>query len=813
MPLKRLLTLLLVGVMGALMLADSARSVISSPARSQTNYDLAQQAPYNRPEHYPLDQRPDPSLYKPHAEWMGRLILPARQDMTRRPGDWVWVVLEQVPVAHADLIGRRLRLGWQESPVITNLIDSVSTDIQLGAAAAKSARQGNVLPTRLDGRRSVGPLQSLAGARPRDDIIVALEEVALDEGFTPGHQADGERIPSLRIARSPIQITGRWSGLVEILGPDPSSAVGDDRYRVRHYDAGSGGFDGPVETLRIPRQPPDGNGRRMFDPSGIERNPIGKDGWMVHGSPDASGLFTVEALEPRRLFMLRADHRIEGKAAGLRHVATDNWRVTPSMRGTLGRTSLGDEQDWQVGDQALVLHNFGGIGGIDGESISGFTVTGHFAFGQARVIADPFTGQPRFALRYHQIYANNPNGIVAGSQDWSAFMGNLQRGWMGTRPVSDVLVQGDSALLPELAIQAQVLMARYRTGDGTGVSTVTPATSCVQDSSQALWIAIDQLRFQYRRKLRDPAVGPSMNTGSTAIQLERLSSLARELDQLLTPFGMVREDWRRNSERLKAARLGPSAAITTSSAEPGDEGNDGFLRGQSLGDVMLSWRSMMPRRAHDDLAQLLIRRNTPIWILRTNQLPGHPNIAPLAPTLVLGQVPILGTLLKRIADSVFTPLSWASVRLSLLLLIAYAAVVLTMGFRNGFLSSPGLTSPLPALLGQGLSLLFMPALVEEVIFRVALLPHPLEGVGRWDLMAWGALSVGVYVLYHPVAARLWYPQALQLFDDPRFLLPCALLGGVLVVIYEITGSLWPTVLMHWAVVFTWLEALGGKRFL
>jgi predicted Abi (CAAX) family protease len=48
------------------------------------------------------------------------------------------------------------------------------------------------------------------------------------------------------------------------------------------------------------------------------------------------------------------------------------------------------------------------------------------------------------------------------------------------------------------------------------------------------------------------------------MRLERLRSLARELDQLLTPFGMVREDWRRNSERLQAARPGPSAAITTS---------------------------------------------------------------------------------------------------------------------------------------------------------------------------------------------------------------------------------------------------------
>jgi predicted Abi (CAAX) family protease len=77
----------------------------------------------------------------------------------------------------------------------------------------------------------------------------------------------------------------------------------------------------PSRHVRIPRQPQDRDGRRMFDPSGIEKSPIGKEGWMLHGSPDASGLFTVEALEPRRLFMLRADQRIEGRAAGLRHVA------------------------------------------------------------------------------------------------------------------------------------------------------------------------------------------------------------------------------------------------------------------------------------------------------------------------------------------------------------------------------------------------------------------------------------------------------------------------------------------------------------
>jgi predicted Abi (CAAX) family protease len=207
-----------------------------------------------------------------------------------------------------------------------------------------------------------------------------------------------------------------------------------------------------------------------------------------------------------------------------------------------------------VGDRGLVIHGFGGIGGAGGEPTPGFTVTGHFAFGQAEVIRDPFTGEPRFAIRYHQIYAHNPSAIVAGTQDWSAFSGDLQRGWAGTRPISDVLVRGEPALLDALAVQAEVLMARYRTGDGTGVANVTPATSCVQDSSQALFITIDQLR---RRAAASPVVAATLaEGGSRAAELQALSSLSRDLEALLTPFGMVRTDWHRNAALIAAAESG-----------------------------------------------------------------------------------------------------------------------------------------------------------------------------------------------------------------------------------------------------------------
>jgi len=82
------------------------------------------------------------------------------------------------------------------------------------------------------------------------------------------------------------------------------------------------------------------------------------------------------------------------------------------------------------------------------------------------------------------------------------YSGNLQRGWQGTRPFSDVVVNipalnhtyrfGDFTLSPleELQRELRVMMARYRTGDGTGASIVTPAQSCVQDSNQALFTAL-----------------------------------------------------------------------------------------------------------------------------------------------------------------------------------------------------------------------------------------------------------------------------------------------------------------------------------
>jgi predicted Abi (CAAX) family protease len=767
------LALLLALAVSALLIVPLAQASLAQPGPPPTtSYDLAWQAPFNRPEHYPLERRPDPAVYRPHGDWFGRLILPTAAEMAEADGDWVWLEVEQAPAGRADLIGRRLRLGWQDDARLRALVGKVRTPVRLGAEARLAAQQGNVVPTRLDGRDAVGPLQTLAGAHPHDDITVALEAVQLE-------QRDGE--PVLRIGRPPLQSTGRWVALVRLLSRDPADP---ERFRVQHYDRRQGGFSGVIETVRLPRQPPDRDGRRFFEPEGLLETPAGSEGWYLYGAPDGAGTFTAQALEPRLLTSLASDRLLRGTAAGLNHISRVNWSDGQTRRGRFSRVGLvpdGAGTPWQPGDRSLVIHSFGGIGGPDGEAISGFTVTGHFAFGAARVVIDPFTGQPRFDLRYHQIYANNPDGIVSGSQDWSAYTGNMQRGWLGTRPISDVLVRTDPLLLEELAIQAEVLMARYRSGDGAGVSLVTPAISCVQDSSQALWIAIDQLRRR-RREL----------DGS---ELPRLASLAQALDVLLTPFGMVREDWRHNASLIDT---------------PG-EAPDRFKASRSLWDGVLSWRSMLPRRAHDEMAGVFLRHGDPLHLVRTNQLAGaDQRLAPLAPTQLLGQLPLVGVALPRLMDAFFTPLTGRGLALSALLLGGFAVVALVLGRGTGFLPAQRPRLRPLVLVRQAVLLLLTPSLIEETLFRAALLPHPLEGLSGWDNTAWGALSVGLFVAWHPLAGRLWYPQGRRLFNDGRFLLLTSLLGVTCVIAYQATGSIWPAVLVHWLVVLIWLELLGGR---
>ena len=121
----------------------------------------------------------------------------------------------------------------------------------------------------------------------------------------------------------------------------------------------------------------------------------------------------------------------------------------------------------------------------------------------------------------------------------------------------------------------------------------------------------------------------------------------------------------------------------------------------------------------------------------------------------------------------------------------------------GGLVEPGWTDRPGQLLRLALVALVAPALGEELLFRAALIPHEPPRA------AWVALSVVLFVAWHPLQALSIGPPWASAFLDPWFLLCVAVLGTALARIYAETRSIWPCVLAHWAVVFGWKAFFGG----
>jgi predicted Abi (CAAX) family protease len=481
-----------------------------------------------------------------------------------------------------------------------------------------------------------------------------------------------------------------------------------------------------------------------------------------------------------------------------------------SLNGGLGG------YQWQENDKAIVLHLFGGIGGRKKEALGiPATITGHFAFGIAQVIRDSFTNELRFDIKYHQVYAHNSDGIIAGTHTWADYMGNLQSGWMYTRPVSDILIKFDPVTqdydfdgvklspLNELQQQLQVMMARYRVGDGTGGATVSPATSCVQDSAQALYATITTIKNQVAAAPQIQQWLDAHPNDPQTLRFRQLVSLGAELEKQLAPLGIVRADWQSSTSTLAGTNTGENTAT---------------FRDGSIWAGLTTWRTMMPRQAHDDLARIFLQQGGSLQILRTNQIGGwQGDILPLAPTVLFGQIRIpfteispLSILLNRILASLKIPTQqdWLVLGTTLLL---YSIIAIPIGLKSGFLqlqiwSTTYLDKSLLIL-----RCLFLPAISEELFFRVLLLPHPIEITNwlTWALLA--LLSLILFIIYHPVNAKFFFRQAYTTFFNRVFLFLAALLGIACTIAYVLTGSLFVIVMIHWVVVVVWLMFFEGIK--
>jgi predicted Abi (CAAX) family protease len=129
------------------------------------------------------------------------------------------------------------------------------------------------------------------------------------------------------------------------------------------------------------------------------------------------------------------------------------------------------------------------------------------------------------------------------------------------------------------------------------------------------------------------------------------------------------------------------------------------------------------------------------------------------------------------------------------------ALMAALGFTTGLYT---LTPTAPGLPLRLLTVLFVPALGEEIPFRGLLVPGP-EAKRPWPAIA---ISTSLYVAWHPLEALTFLPHA-TMFLRPDFLICTAILGLGCAVMRWRTGSLWPAVLLHGGFVVVWQTWLGG----
>ncbi|NJL09559.1 MAG: CPBP family intramembrane metalloprotease [Calothrix sp. SM1_7_51] len=140
-------------------------------------------------------------------------------------------------------------------------------------------------------------------------------------------------------------------------------------------------------------------------------------------------------------------------------------------------------------------------------------------------------------------------------------------------------------------------------------------------------------------------------------------------------------------------------------------------------------------------------------------------------SILLGQIMIpltdvspIATILNRILASLVIPQAkdWLIVSVALLI---YAAIALPLGFWSKFLSFPKSLSVSSFFL-IAFSSLITPAIIEELFFRVLLLPHPTEVLnwGRWGI--WATLSLFLFIVYHPINAKTFFPSRISHIFSP-----------------------------------------------
>ena len=172
---------------------------------------------------------------------------------------------------------------------------------------------------------------------------------------------------------------------------------------------------------------------------------------------------------------------------------------------------------------------------------------------------------------------------------------------------------------------------------------------------------------------------------------------------------------------------------------------------------------------------------------------------------------MIGVLAHRLIAAISTiPDTKAWLQAAVLLFI-FTIIALPIGFQGKFLQIEVVRVSWIKIIGIIATSLLMPAVTEELFFRVLFLPHATENVSVSVMGFWGGISLVMFIVYHPLNALSFFPRGLETFFNVIFLVLAALLGIVCSIAYIQSGSLWTAVVIHWFTVVIWLLLLGGYR--
>lgn len=178
---------------------------------------------------------------------------------------------------------------------------------------------------------------------------------------------------------------------------------------------------------------------------------------------------------------------------------------------------------------------------------------------------------------------------------------------------------------------------------------------------------------------------------------------------------------------------------------------------------------------------------------------------------ILLEIPALELIVRRIIAAVSTIPTVKDWLWSAGFLFIFAILSLPIGFQMSFLKLDTSTLSWKLVVRVlGISLI-LPAITEELFFRVLLLPHPSENTSVLTLWLWSAISLAMFIVYHPLNALTFFPAGRTTFKTAVFLSLAALLGITCTLAYFHSGSIWPPVAIHWLVVVVWLLLLGGYQ--